>query len=142
MELNDCNSKMSNTSIVFKWALIFSNIKTFHYKNKNAINLNFQYISGSPCTLLCFLGEIRHVIYVDKARYFEYKHFTGIATVVDKISYQTLVKSSYVHIQRHHFNSFTVDTMTWIKPLWNISVTNDHGYFLFIVNTSRSFPRC
>ena len=26
-------------------------------------------------------------------------------------------------------------------PLWNICVTNDHGYVLLVVNTSRSFPR-
>jgi hypothetical protein len=24
--------------------------------------------------------------------------------------------------------------------LWNICVTNDHGYVLFVINTSRSFP--
>jgi hypothetical protein len=26
-------------------------------------------------------------------------------------------------------------------PLWNICVTNDHGYIPLVVNTSRSFPR-
>ena len=26
-------------------------------------------------------------------------------------------------------------------PLWNICVTNDHGYVPLVVNTSRSFPR-
>jgi hypothetical protein len=26
-------------------------------------------------------------------------------------------------------------------PLWNICVTNDHGYVLLVVNTSRSFSR-
>ena len=26
-------------------------------------------------------------------------------------------------------------------PLWNFCVTNDHGYGLLVVNTSRSFPR-
>ena len=26
-------------------------------------------------------------------------------------------------------------------PLWNLCVTNDHGYVLLVVNTSRSFPR-
>ena len=31
---------------------------------------------------------------------------------------------------------------SWLGwPLWNICVTNDHGYVPFIVNTSRSFPR-
>jgi hypothetical protein len=40
----------------------------------------------------------------------------------------------------HHFESFTVATTTW-WPLWNICVTNDHGYVLLVVNTSRSFPR-
>jgi hypothetical protein len=29
----------------------------------------------------------------------------------------------------------------WIGwPLWNICVSNDHGYVLLVVNTSRSFP--
>ena len=29
----------------------------------------------------------------------------------------------------------------WLDwPLWNICVTNDHGYVPFVVNTSRSFP--
>jgi hypothetical protein len=28
----------------------------------------------------------------------------------------------------HHFESFTVATMTLFLPLWNICVTNDHGY--------------
>jgi hypothetical protein len=27
-------------------------------------------------------------------------------------------------------------------PLWNICVTNDHGYVPLVVNTSRSFPHC
>jgi hypothetical protein len=26
-------------------------------------------------------------------------------------------------------------------PLWNVCVTNDHGYVLLVVSTSRSFPR-
>ena len=26
-------------------------------------------------------------------------------------------------------------------PLWNICVTDDHGYVLLVINTSRSFPR-
>jgi hypothetical protein len=26
-------------------------------------------------------------------------------------------------------------------PLWNICVTNDHGYVPLVVNTSRSFPQ-
>ena len=31
--------------------------------------------------------------------------------------------------------------MTWLTiNLWNICVTNDHGYVPFAVNTSRSFP--
>ena len=29
--------------------------------------------------------------------------------------------------------------MTWLT-LWNICVTNDHGYVPLIINTSRSFP--
>ena len=30
---------------------------------------------------------------------------------------------------------------TWLGgPLWNICVTNDHGYVPLVVNTSRSFP--
>ena len=30
----------------------------------------------------------------------------------------------------------------WLDwPLWNICVTNDHGYLPLLVNTSRSFPR-
>ena len=28
-----------------------------------------------------------------------------------------------------------------VWPLWNICVTNDHGYFPLVANTSRSFPR-
>ena len=32
-----------------------------------------------------------------------------------------------------------VFTMTWLT-LWNICVTNDHGYVPLVVNTSRSFP--
>ena len=38
----------------------------------------------------------------------------------------------------HHFESFTVTTMTWMT-LWNICVKNDHGYIPFVVST-RSFP--
>ena len=40
----------------------------------------------------------------------------------------------------HHVENFTVATMTWLTPLWNICVTNDHGYVPLVVNTSRSFP--
>ena len=41
----------------------------------------------------------------------------------------------------HHFESFALPPpLGW--PLWNISVTNEHGYVPLVVNTSRSFPRC
>jgi hypothetical protein len=30
--------------------------------------------------------------------------------------------------------------ISMIIPLWNICVTNDHGYVPLVVNTSRSFP--
>ena len=31
---------------------------------------------------------------------------------------------------------------SWLGwPLWNICITNDHGYVPFVVNTFRSFPR-
>ena len=43
-----------------------------------------------------------------------------------------------VLILNHHFENFTV-AMT-ISPLWNICVTNDHGYVSLFVSTSRSFP--
>ena len=33
---------------------------------------------------------------------------------------------------------FLVILVAW--PLWNICVTNDHGYVPPVVNTSRSFP--
>ena len=33
---------------------------------------------------------------------------------------------------------FTKPWLGW--PLWNICVTNDHGYILLVVSTSRSFP--
>ena len=39
----------------------------------------------------------------------------------------------------HHFEGFTIATMTWFT-LRNICVTNDHGYVPFVVNTSQSFP--
>ena len=53
---------------------------------------------------------------------------------------------SSVHVsswlsRSHHFERFTVTTMTWLSwPLWIICVTNDHGYVPLVVNTSRSFP--
>ena len=52
---------------------------------------------------------------------------------------------SSVHVsswlsRSHHFERFTVTTMTWLGwPLWIICVTNDHGYVPLVVNTSRSF---
>jgi len=30
--------------------------------------------------------------------------------------------------------------LLWSPPLWNICVTNDHGYVPLVVNTSRIFP--
>ena len=35
-------------------------------------------------------------------------------------------------------SSFSPPWLGW--PLWNICVTNDHGYVPLVVNTSRSFP--
>jgi hypothetical protein len=39
----------------------------------------------------------------------------------------------------HHFESFTVATMTWLTVM-EYRVTNDHGYVPLVVSTSRSFP--
>ena len=39
----------------------------------------------------------------------------------------------------HETTSF--DIMYIFKTLWNICVTNDHGYVPLVVNTSKSFPR-
>ena len=39
----------------------------------------------------------------------------------------------------HYVESFTVATMTWLTELWNICVTNDHGYAPPVVDTSLSF---
>jgi hypothetical protein len=39
----------------------------------------------------------------------------------------------------HHFESFTVATITWLT-VYNICVTHDHGYIPLVVSTSRSFP--
>jgi hypothetical protein len=37
----------------------------------------------------------------------------------------------------------TKNTTLWLTwPLWNICITNDHGYVPLVVNTSRSFPHC
>ena len=49
-------------------------------------------------------------------------------------------KDSYWLSWSHHFESFTVATMTWLTVIWNNCVTNDHGYVPLIVNTPRSFP--
>jgi hypothetical protein len=54
---------------------------------------------------------------------------------VNMILYEDDFKLSW----SHHFESFTVaTTLGW--PLYNICVTNDHGY-IPLVNTSSSFPR-
>ena len=45
----------------------------------------------------------------------------------------------YLKSWSHHFESFTVASMTW-WPLWNICVTNDHIYVSLVVCTSQSFP--
>jgi hypothetical protein len=37
--------------------------------------------------------------------------------------------------------SFHFENFTWpVWPLWNICITNDHGYVPLVVNISRSFP--
>ena len=39
------------------------------------------------------------------------------------------------------FNSKILRSPPWLSwPLWNICVTNDHGYVPLVANTSRSFP--
>jgi hypothetical protein len=44
----------------------------------------------------------------------------------------------------HQFKIITSKNLRsppWLgRPLWNICVTNDHGYFPLVVNTFRSFP--
>jgi hypothetical protein len=45
-----------------------------------------------------------------------------------------------VHNGKIEIISFVVRLPLWFGwPLWNICVTNDHGYVPFVVNTSRSF---
>jgi hypothetical protein len=48
------------------------------------------------------------------------------------------IKGSYWLSWSHHFESFTVATMTLLTV--TESVTNDHGYVPFVLSTSRSFP--
>jgi hypothetical protein len=39
------------------------------------------------------------------------------------------------------FTSKILRSPPWLSwPLWNICVTNDHGYVPLVANTSRSFP--
>jgi hypothetical protein len=49
-------------------------------------------------------------------------------------SSRTCVWSIYLSVD-------TVFQSLWCSPLWNICVTNDHGYVPLVVSTSRFFPR-
>ena len=40
-----------------------------------------------------------------------------------------------------YFDNVNRDILWFGWPLWNICVTNDHGYVPLVVSTSRSFPR-
>jgi hypothetical protein len=50
--------------------------------------------------------------------------------------------SFYSQLYIYKINSRIIFAPVWLGwPLWNICVTNNHGYVPLVVNTSRSFPR-
>jgi len=51
-----------------------------------------------------------------------------------------MVMTTYTRIY-DHVTSKVVRSPSWLGwPLWNICITNDHGYVPLFFNTSRSFP--
>jgi hypothetical protein len=53
--------------------------------------------------------------------------------------HNTPFEHSFLIPKTHFPEHFT--SLSWLGwPLWNINVTNDHGYVLLVVNTFRSFP--
>ena len=56
-------------------------------------------------------------------------------------TYKARNKLNYVKVNINKENYTMLRSPPWLGwPLWNICVTNDHGYVPFVVNTSRSFP--
>jgi hypothetical protein len=62
--------------------------------------------------------------------------WSDIPQLVDPIV-NSLIEVSYWLSWSHLFKSFMVVTMNWLQ---NMSVTNDNGYFPFIVVIIRPFP--
>jgi hypothetical protein len=58
-----------------------------------------------------------------------------------KASYQTEKKiTKSLYIGKQSGIQFTIFIKVLRLSLWNICVTNDHGYILLVVSTSQSFP--
>ena len=56
-------------------------------------------------------------------------------------TYKARYKLNHVKENIHKENYKMLQSPPWLGwPLWNICVTNDHGYVPLVVNTSRSFP--
>ena len=66
-----------------------------------------------------------------------YQDFLNIGVDVNKEATEPRVPLDYIEV----ITSKVLRSPPWYGwPLWNICVTNDHGYISFVVSTSRSFP--
>ena len=107
--------------------------------------------SPSGCEYTCNLDRkvttFTNIIYMQRlcGRYI-YVHLSPVIVVVPHQTLTLVTQRSFYSIVVS--NAYCVAFLCWLSsppwldwPLWNICVTNDHGYApLVVVNTSRSFP--
>ena len=105
--------------------------------DKIFVNRTFQRVIDIPdrttVSYLClntwktmFIQQIKERNTDDKAFNIAFKNIHGVLAINNSI---------FAHWILHQCSSFSKTL-----KLWNICVTNDHGYVPLVVNTSRSFP--
>jgi hypothetical protein len=113
-------------------------LRTKLYDKRDDFNfsiVNFSFICSNIPTAPVYRVYISQLIRYSRACG-SYQDFRGreLLLIMKLLSQGFLLVKLKSWLQK-----FTVATMTWLT-LWNIYVTNDHGYVPFVVNISRSFP--